>query len=158
MTRRRSPPALHRTDGSAQAPALAEWLDEEVCPGRGVNSPGRDGTVAMNPIWYEQRDHELWLNSYRSALWPKRLVREGAATVLVVDPADALRHAEFRCELVGVSTDGALEHIDRLAVRYLGTSYTGPHQERLIIRLVPRRVSAQITRPRAAGPDRETTR
>jgi hypothetical protein len=64
----------------------------------------------------------------------------------------------LRRELVGVSTDGAREHIDRLAVRYLGTSYTGPHQERLIIRLVPRRVSAQITRPRAAGPDRETTR
>jgi hypothetical protein len=118
----------------------------------------RDGTVALNPVWFEQRGAELWLNSYGSALWPKRLARECTTTVLVVDPRNVLRRAELVCDLVAVSSEGAREHIDRLARRFLGTGYSGPHEDRLIIRLAPRRVTVQITPPRAADSGHATTR
>jgi Pyridoxamine 5'-phosphate oxidase len=123
-----------------------------------IGTARRDGTVALNPEWFEHRDDELWLNSYTSAQWPKRLERERRATVLIVDPTDMLRRAQLVCDLVSVSSEGARDHIDRLAVRYLGTGYAGPHQERLIVRLAPERVFGEINRPRAAGSDRETTR
>ncbi len=118
----------------------------------------RDGTVALNPVWFERRGAELWLNSYDSAVWPRRLVRQGKATVLIIDPADALRRAEFVCDLVAVSSEGAREHIDRLARRYLDTDYSGPHEHRLTIRLAPQQVTSQITPPRAGGSGHATTR
>ena len=32
-----------------------------------IGTARRDGTVALNPVWFEHRDDELWLNSYTSA-------------------------------------------------------------------------------------------
>jgi hypothetical protein len=70
--------------------------------------------------------------------------RAGEATVLVIDPADTLRTAHIDCELESVQREGAREHIDALAQRYLGDRYQGPHQERLILRLRPTRISSLV--------------
>jgi hypothetical protein len=43
-----------------------------------------------------------------------------------------------------VQREGAREHIDALAQRYLGDRYQGPHQERLILRLRPTRISSAV--------------
>ena len=38
-----------------------------------------DGTVQMNPIWYEYRDGYFWLNSWRTSDWMRhvRFTRPG---------------------------------------------------------------------------------
>jgi hypothetical protein len=109
-----------------------------------VGTTRRDGTVALNPVWYELRDDELWLNSYTAASWPKRLARARQATLLVIDPHDVLRRVQLVCDLVCIDVRGARRHIDRLAQRYLRTGYAGPHEARLIVRLAPRRVLAAL--------------
>ncbi|MGZ4227071.1 MAG: hypothetical protein ACXVHB_06715 [Solirubrobacteraceae bacterium] len=127
---------------SAVSPALAAFLSEPLVAVIGTRR--RDGRIALTPVWFEYRE---WLNSFESAAWPRRVQRAGEATVLVIDPADTLRTAHIDCELESVQHEGAREHIDALAQRYLGDRYQGPHQERLILvilRLRPTRISSLV--------------
>jgi hypothetical protein len=127
---------------SAVGPALAAFLSEPLVAVIGTQR--RDGRIALTPVWFEYREQRLWLNSFESAAWPCRVQRAGAATLLVIDPADTLRTAHMDCELESVQREGAREHIDALARRYLGDRYRGPHQERLILRLRPTQISSGV--------------
>jgi hypothetical protein len=127
---------------SAVGPALAAFLREPLVAV--VGTQRRNGRIALTPVWFEYREQRLWLNSFESAAWPRRVQRTGAATVLVIDPADTLRTAHIDCELESVQREGAREHIDALARRYLGDAYQGPHQERLILRLRPTQISSAV--------------
>lgn len=111
-----------------------------------VGTVRRDGTAALNPVWFEYRGGRFWLNSYESAVWPGRVQRQGRATLLVIDPEDSLRTAHAECELAGVEREGARAHIDALSERYLGHPYRGPHERRLILRLRPQRIRSPLGR------------
>ncbi|MGZ6606210.1 MAG: pyridoxamine 5'-phosphate oxidase family protein [Solirubrobacteraceae bacterium] len=124
------------------SPALAAFLGEPLVAVIGTQR--RDGRIALTPVWFEYRDQRLWLNSFESAQWHRRVQRTGRATVLVIDPADTLRTAHIDCELEAVQRDGAREHIDALAQRYLGDRYQGPHQARLILVLAPTQISSAV--------------
>jgi hypothetical protein len=127
---------------SAVSPALESFLSEPLVAV--VGTQRRDGRIALTPVWFEYRDQRLWLNSFESAAWPRRVQRAGGATVLVIDPADTLRTAHIDCELEAVQREGAREHIDSLAQRYLNDRYQGPHQARLILVLRPTRISSAV--------------
>jgi hypothetical protein len=127
---------------SPVSPALAAFLGEPLIAVIGTHR--RDGRIALTPAWFEYRDGRLWLNSFESAQWPRRVQRTGRATVLVIDPADSLRTAHIDCELEAVQREGAREHIDALAQRYLGERYQGPHQARLILVLAPTQISSAV--------------
>ena len=45
-----------------------------------------DGSVQLNPVWFELRDGFIWLNSNTRRTWPKNLQRDRDATMLLVDP------------------------------------------------------------------------
>lgn len=127
---------------SAVSPALAAFLSEPLLAVIGTTR--RDDSVALDPVWFEYRDDTLWLNSYDAAAWPRRVQRARGAALLVIDPADALRVAQFACELAAIEHEGARAHIDTLSRRYVGHPYTGPHHLRLIIRLRPGRVRTAL--------------
>jgi PPOX class probable F420-dependent enzyme len=127
---------------TAVSAALAAFLSEPLVAV--VGTQRRDGRIALTPVWFEYRDERLWLNSFESAQWPRRVQRTGRATVLVIDPADSLRTAHIDCELEAVRHDGAREHIDALAQRYQGDRYQGPHQARLILVLRPTQISSAV--------------
>jgi PPOX class probable F420-dependent enzyme len=127
---------------SAVSPALAAFLSEPLVAVIGTQR--RDGRIALTPVWFEYHDGRLWLNSFESAQWPRRVQRTGRATVLVIDPADSLRTAHIDCEFEAVRREGAREHIDVLAQRYLGDRYQGPHQERIILVLRPTQISSAV--------------
>jgi pyridoxamine 5'-phosphate oxidase-like protein len=127
---------------NAVAPALESFLSEPLVAVIGTHR--RDGRIALTPVWFEYRDGRLWLNSFESALWPRRVQRTGHASVLVIDPADSLRTAHIYCELEAVRREGAREHIDALAQRYLGDRYQGPHQERIVLVLRPTEISSAV--------------
>ena len=68
---------------SAAPPELAAFVVDPLIAVVGTTS--RDGTVVLNPVWFEYRDDCFWLTSYESAVWPKR-IRCTGASVLVIDP------------------------------------------------------------------------
>jgi hypothetical protein len=65
--------------------------------------------------------------------------------VAVSDPENSSRYVQVRGRVLEVTTQGAVDHIDRLAQKYLGTPYPwygGRDQVRVIIVIEPERMSS----------------
>ena len=65
----------------------------------------------------------------------------------MIDPEDTSRHATLRGTVAEVTTEGARDHIEKLAQRYLGGPYPwfgGPDQTRVILRIDVDKVTGQL--------------
>lgn len=111
-----------------------------------VGTKRRNGTLHMNPAWFEYDGGYFWLNSWRGSKWLENLEREGDATLMLIDPADMFRYAEVRGRLVEATDEGGPEHIDHLSVRYTGQTYQRhmPGVQRVKIQIEPLRVNSSI--------------
>lgn len=105
-----------------------------------------DGSIQLNPIWFELRDGYFIVNSNTRRSWPRNLQREKEATLLLVDPDLPDRYAQVRGKLVDVTPDPKVEVIDRLAHRYTGKKFRAlePGEERITFRIEPVKVTGDL--------------
>jgi PPOX class probable F420-dependent enzyme len=98
-----------------------------------------DGSVQLNPVWFELKDGFIWLNSNTNRAWPKNLQRDRDATMLLVDPKTPDRYAQIRGRLVSLMPDPRHEFIDRLAQRYTGEKFRElePGEHRVTLKIQP---------------------
>ena len=120
-------------------PRLKAFLDEPIP--MLVGTTRRDGSVQMTPVWFEYRDGQIWLNGGPQRDWFKHLRRDPRVSLHVLDPKNMFRHVQIQGRLADSTTEGADDHIDRLAQRYQGGPYRNPKVDRLIIRIDPERVT-----------------
>jgi PPOX class probable F420-dependent enzyme len=102
-----------------------------------------DGSVQLNPVWFELNDGYIWLNSNTGRSWPKNLQRDREATMLLIDPKTPDRYAQIRGRLVSLIPDPSHEFIDRLAQRYTGKKFRElePDEHRVTLKIQPLRVT-----------------
>ncbi|WP_101296237.1 PPOX class F420-dependent oxidoreductase [Halegenticoccus soli] len=98
-----------------------------------------DGTPHVTPVWVDQEDGEYVLvNTARGRRKEKNVSRNPKVGLSVVDPDDPYRFVSVRGEAT-LSEEGAVEHINRLAQRYMGVDeYPNLGQEsgpRVIVRI-----------------------
>ena len=105
-----------------------------------------DGSVQLNPVWFELKDGFIWLNSNTSRTWPKNLQRDRDLTMLLVDPKTPDRYAQIRGRLVSLIPDPKHEFIDRLAHRYTGTKFRElePGEHRVTLKIQPVTVTGEM--------------
>jgi PPOX class probable F420-dependent enzyme len=108
-----------------------------------IGTTRRDGRVLMHPVWFEYRPEEgmIWLNGGPKRAWFQHLKRDPRISLQLVDPKNMFRQALIEGRLVDTTFDGADDHIDRLSQRYLGGPYRNPKVERMIVRIMPERIS-----------------
>lgn len=130
--------------------SLRNFLDEVMPAIVGTNRS--DGSVQMNPIWYDRHGDEIWLNPASSRAWGRRLKPGVPVTLLFVDPANQWRWAQVQGEVLEKTSDGAAEHIDRLSQRYFGRPYAQHDlaDPRLLVRVRPTRVTGTFREEAAA--------
>ena len=78
-----------------------------------------DGSVHSTVVWVDVLDGRLAVNTAVGRVWPNNLERDPRITVVVLDQANPYEYVEVRGRAQG-RTEGADEHIDRLAKKYLG--------------------------------------
>jgi PPOX class probable F420-dependent enzyme len=125
---------------------MQAFLDE-VMPAI-VGTSRRDGSVQMNPIWYDRRGDEIWLNPATDRAWGKRLDAGKKVTLLFIDPTNQWRWAQVQGEVIDKTTEGGEDHIDDLSQRYLGQPYSDHRADnpRQIVRVRPVRVTGSFSR------------
>jgi PPOX class probable F420-dependent enzyme len=111
-----------------------------------VGTRRKDGTVQMNPIWFEYADGYFWLNSWRGSDWLRHIERDGDVTLALIDPHNMFRYAQVQGRLVAATDAGGAEHIDQLSMRYTGQPYQSrmPGQQRVKIQIEPVRIPGSI--------------
>jgi PPOX class probable F420-dependent enzyme len=109
-----------------------------------VGTKRPDGTLQLNPVWFEYRDGYFWLNSARGRAWPRNLERDSHVTLLILDKQDDHYWAQVQGRVVEATREGAVEHINRLAQRYTGKKYQlRPGMERIMFKVEPLRLSGE---------------
>lgn len=99
----------------------------------------RNGSVQMNPIWYDRDGNDIRINATVSRWWGKRLSPGSEVTLFFIDPANMWRWLEVRGRVASKGTEGGEEHIDTLSHRYLGSDYANhdPSDPRLLLTVEP---------------------
>ncbi len=113
-----------------------------------VGTRRHDGTVQMNPIWYEYRAGFFWLNSWRGSDWLRHVERDGDVTLFLMDPQNIGRWAQVQGKLVETSDEQGAAHVEALAQRYTGRPYDYRYnpRPRVRIQIEPLRITGYIDR------------
>ncbi|UWG48416.1 Nitroimidazol reductase NimA or a related FMN-containing flavoprotein, pyridoxamine 5'-phosphate oxidase superfamily [Halanaeroarchaeum sp. HSR-CO] len=106
-----------------------------------VTTISPDGTPHATPVWidYDETDDRLLVNTERGRRKERNVRSDPTVAVSMVDPDDPYRFLSVTGTVDEVTTDGARDHIDELARRYMDVdSYQNPIQtERVVLRIRP---------------------
>ena len=103
-----------------------------------------DGSPQLTQTWVDTDGEYVIINSVQGFVKLKNIARDPRVAVAISDPDDPARYFQVRGQVVDVTTDGAVDHIEMLAQKYLGTAYPwfgGRDQVRVIIRIAPEKIS-----------------
>lgn len=102
----------------------------------------RDGTPHSTLVWVDTDGEHVLFNTARGRLKERNLLRDPRVSVALFDQEDPYRGlvVRGRAELVD---GGAVDHIHRLAQKYLGSDYPWlqPGEQRVTVRVRPDHVS-----------------
>ncbi|MCO1615895.1 PPOX class F420-dependent oxidoreductase [Micromonospora tulbaghiae] len=98
-----------------------------------------DGTPHVTPVWVDTDGEHVVFNTAKGRQKYLNMSRNPVVAVSVADKADDYRTLWIKGTVEFV-TEGADEHIDRLAKKYLGQDtypWRRPGEERVIVRVTP---------------------
>ncbi len=110
-----------------------------------VSTLNADGSIHSAVVWVDTVDGRLGVNSALGRHWPTNLARDPRVTVAVYDQGNPYDYVEVRGTAT-LRTEGADEHIDRLAKKYLGVDsypFRQPGEQRVSVYIEPERVRHQ---------------
>lgn len=98
-----------------------------------------DGSPHATPVWidYDADADRLMVNTERGRRKERNVSEDPTVSVSMTDPDNPYRFLSVTGEVEAVTTEGAREHIDALAQRYMGEDeYPTPIEtERVILRI-----------------------
>ena len=99
-----------------------------------------DGSPQVTPVWFDYKDGVIRVNTAKGRV-KARNMKEGAAVALsIMDPDEPYRYVQVRGRVKRVTENGADDHIDSLAKKYLGKDkypFRRPGETRLIYEIEP---------------------
>jgi PPOX class probable F420-dependent enzyme len=128
---------------------MSEAIDgraEELLKGKNfchVSTLRADGSVHTAPVWVDVQDGKPVLNTAEGRAWPRNLERDPRVTLTVQNMENPYEYLEVRGRVAERTHDGADEHIDAMAKKYMDKDeypLRQPGEQRVIIRVDPERV------------------
>jgi PPOX class probable F420-dependent enzyme len=105
------------------------------------------GFPHITPVWADYDGEHILLNTVRGRRKHRDLERHPEVGVFIQDPRSWARYISIGGRVAEITTEGAREHIDALANRYLGTpGYPFPvlpDRPRTLVRIEPVRIVVQ---------------
>ncbi len=104
-----------------------------------------DGSPQVTQTWVDTDGQYILINTADGRQKVRNVRRDPRVAVNVVDPGNEFRLASVRGRVVEVTTEGADEHIDRLAQKYLGQDtypFRNPSEQRVILKIEPAKINA----------------
>jgi PPOX class probable F420-dependent enzyme len=105
-----------------------------------------DGSPQVTETWVDTDGTHVVINTVAGFQKLRNVERDPRVAVAIADPDEPTRYQQVRGRVVSTETEGAVDHIEALAQRYLGTAYPwfgGRDQQRVIVRILPEKISGQ---------------
>jgi PPOX class probable F420-dependent enzyme len=104
-----------------------------------------DGSPQVTPVWFDVEGDFIRINTARGRVKDRNMSARPRVAISIIDPSNPYRYIQVRGTVDSSTEEGAREHIDRLAQKYLGTKdypwYRG--ETRVIYRIRPDSTSAE---------------
>jgi PPOX class probable F420-dependent enzyme len=103
-----------------------------------------DGSPQVTPVWCDYDGSHIRVNTAKGRVKDKNMRRNKKVALSIQDPDNAYRHIAVRGEVAEITEQGADDHIDALAQKYLGKSkypFRSPGEVRVIYKIRPERVA-----------------
>ena len=123
------------------SPALLQLLREPSYAQLATLLP--DGSPHLTQVWIDTDGEHILVNTVSTHRKARNVRRDPRVALNVHDPARQYRIASVRGRVVAVTTEGADEHIDALAQKYLRQDkypFRRPGQERVILKITPEHI------------------
>ena len=104
-----------------------------------------DGAPQMTQTWVDTDGTHILINTVAGFQKVRNIERDARVALNVVDPSEVFRYYAVRGRVVSITADGAAEHIERLAQKYLGGPYPwfgGRDQVRLTVAIEAQRINS----------------
>ena len=106
----------------------------------------KDGWPQITPTWVDLEDGRILVNTAEGRLKQKNISRDDRIAISVIDQNNPYHMVTIRGRVVEQTKEGADEHIDKLAKKYLGADkypLRSPDENRIILKIKPERVYYQ---------------
>ena len=103
-----------------------------------------DGSPQVTPVWVDFDGARIIVNSARGRQKDRNIKRNPAVALVLSDPGNPYRYLEVRGRVVEITEEGASEHIDKMAKKYLGVDKypnRAPGEVRVLYRIEPLHVT-----------------
>ena len=104
-----------------------------------------DGSPQVTPVWVDFDGRYVLVNTAEGRQKARNIRRDPRIAIDVIRQGDAYAFASVRGRVVEITSEGAEEHIDRLAKKYLGRDkypFRQPGERRIILKIAPEHVSS----------------
>jgi len=103
-----------------------------------------DGAPQVTPVWVDFDGLHVIVNSARGRQKDKNMKRNPLVSLALSDPKNPYRYLEIRGRVAEITEEGASEHIDKMAKKYLGVDEypnRGPGEVRVLYKIAPLHVT-----------------
>ncbi|HEY7081102.1 MAG TPA: PPOX class F420-dependent oxidoreductase [Nitrososphaeraceae archaeon] len=102
-----------------------------------------DGSPQVTPTWIDVEDNIILINTAKGRIKHKNISRDPRVAVSVIDHNNPYNMVSIRGIAIEQSNEGADEHIDKLAKKYLGVDkypMRSPNEKRIIVKIKPEKI------------------
>jgi PPOX class probable F420-dependent enzyme len=99
-----------------------------------------DGTPQVTPVWVDYDGSHVIVNSARGRRKDKNMKVGARVALSLVDPDNSYRYLQVRGRVTEATEQGADQHIDRMAKKYLGKEtypFRQPGEVRVLYKIEP---------------------
>ena len=104
----------------------------------------QDGSPHVTPVWVDHDGEHVVLNTAEGRDWPANARRTGQIAINVPNQENPYEYVYIRGTVAEDTTDGADEHIDKMAQKYMGVDeypFRQDGEQRLIIKVAPDKIT-----------------
>ena len=102
-----------------------------------------DGSPHVAPVWVDIEGNTILINTAVGRVKEKNLKRDKRVALSIFDHQNPYHMVSIRGIVTDITTQGADEHIDKLAKKYFGLDkypYRSPDEKRVIVKIIPEKI------------------
>jgi PPOX class probable F420-dependent enzyme len=103
-----------------------------------------DGSPQVSPVWVDVEGDTILVNSAEGRLKDKNIQRDKRVALSLTNPENPYQAVMIRGRVTEITKQGADQHIDKMAKKYLGKDkYPGraPGEVRVLYKIEPEKIS-----------------
>jgi PPOX class probable F420-dependent enzyme len=115
-----------------------------------IGTLSKDGSPHITPVWAEMVEDLILINTFEESAKIRHITKDKRIALSVVEQNNPFNMVSIKGRVVEQTSEGADEHLKKLAKRYLGIGkyyYRKPNNKRIILKIKPEKIMGLSIHP-----------